>query len=44
MKHGDDNIMTTLQKKKTWLVKNKYNTHREASIDFIKYIDNAFTL
>ena len=31
MKHGDDNIMSTLQKK-TWLTQDKYKTHREASI------------
>ena len=43
MKYGDDNIMTTLQKNKTWLTQDKYNTHREASIGFIKYISTAFT-
>ena len=44
MKYGDDNIMTTLQKYKTWLIQDKYNTHREASIGFIKYISTVFTL
>ena len=44
MKHGDDNITTTLQKNKTWLRQEKINTHREANIDFIKYISTAFTL
>ena len=44
MKYSDDNIMTTLQKNKTWLTQDKYNTHREARIDFIKYISTAFTL
>ena len=44
MIHGDDNITTTLQKNKTWLRQEKFNTHREASIDFIKYISTAFTL
>ena len=28
----------------TWLTQDKYNTHREASIGFIKYISIAFTL
>ena len=44
MKYGDDNIITTLQKNKTWIAQDKYNTHREASIEFIKYISTAFTL
>ena len=44
MKHGDDNIMTTLQKNKTWLTQYKYSTYREASIGFIKYISTVFTL
>ena len=44
MKYGDDNIMTTLQKNMTWITQDKYNTHREASIGFIRYISIAFTL
>ena len=44
MKHDDENIMTTLQKNKTWIAQDKYNTHREANISFIKYISTAFTL
>ena len=44
MKHGDENIMTTLQKNKTWIAQDKYNIHREASIGFTKYIRTAFTL
>ena len=36
--------MTTLQKNKTWIAQDKYNTHREASIGFIKYIRTVFTL
>ena len=36
--------MTTLQKNKTWIAQDKYNTHREASIGFIKYTRTAFTL
>ena len=43
MKHGDDNIMSTLQKK-TWLTQDKYKTHREASIGFIKYISTVFAV
>ena len=44
IKYGDDKIITTLQKNKTWLVQDKYSTYREASIGFIKYISTAFTL
>ena len=44
MKHGDEKIMTTLQKNRTWIAQDKYNTHRETSISFIKYISTVFTL
>ena len=43
MNHGNDNIITTLQKNKTWLSQDKLPTHHEASINFIKYIITAFT-
>ena len=44
MKHGNENIMTTLQKNKTWISHNKFFTHREASNGFIKYTSTAFTI
>ena len=44
MDHGDDKIMTTLQKTKTWLTQDKYKKHRETSICFIKYIGTTFTI
>ena len=44
MDHGDDKIMTTLQKTKTWLTQDKYKKHFETSIGFIKYIGTTFTM
>ena len=44
LKFGDHNIMSTLQSLNTWLNLNRFSTHREASIGFIKYVSTGFTL
>ena len=36
--------MSTLQSLNTWLTFNKFSTHREVSIGFLKYISNGLTL
>ena len=35
--------MLTLQSLNTWLTFNRFSTHREASIDFLKYISTCLT-
>ena len=44
LKFGDHNIMSTLQSLNTWLNFNRFSTHREASIGFIKYVSTGLTL
>ena len=44
LKFGDHNIMSILQLFNTWLNLNRFSTHREASISFIKYIITGLTL
>ena len=44
LKFGDHNIMSTLQSLNTWLNFNRFSTHREASIGFIKYVSIGLTL
>ena len=44
LKFGDHNIMSTLQSLNTWLNLNRFFTHREASIGFIKYVSTDLTL
>ena len=44
LKFGNYNIMSTLQSLNTWLNLNRFSTHREASIVFIKYISTGLTL
>ena len=36
--------MSTLQSPNTWLNLNRFSTHHEASIDFIKYVSTGLTL
>ena len=43
LKYGENNIMLTLQSLNTWLTFNRFSTHREASIDFLKYISTCLT-
>ena len=44
MKYSDLNIMSTLQSLRTWVTFNKFDTHRVASIRFLKYISTGLTL
>ena len=44
MKYSDHNIMSTLQSLRTWVTFNKFDTHRVASIGFLKYISTGLTL
>ena len=44
LKFGDHSILSTLQSLNTWLNINRFSTHREASIGFIKYISTGLTL
>ena len=44
LKFGYHNIMSILQSLNTWLNVNRFSTHREASIAFIKYISTGLTL
>ena len=44
LKFGDHNIMSTLQSLNTWINLNRFSTHREASIGFIKYVSTGLTL
>ena len=38
VKYSDHNIMSTLQALWTWVTLNKFDTHRVASIGFLKYV------
>ena len=44
LKFGDHNIMSTLQSLNTSLNLNRFSTHREASIGFIKYVSTGLIL
>ena len=44
MKYSDHNIMSTLQSLRTWVIFNKFDTHRVASIGFLKYVSTGLTL
>ena len=44
MKYSDHNIMSTLQSLRTWVTFNKFDTHRVASIGFLKYVSTGLTL
>ena len=44
MKFGKRNIMSTLQQQQVFLKFDKYSTHREAYIDWFKYIGTTLTL
>ena len=44
MKYSDYNIISTLQSLRTWVIFNKLDTHRFASIGFLKYVSTGLTL
>ena len=44
LKYGEHNIMSTLQSLNTWLTFNKFSTHHDASIGFLKYTSTDLTL
>ena len=44
LKFGNHNLMSTLKSLNTWLNLNRFSTHREASIGFIKYVSTGLTL
>ena len=44
LKFGDHNIMSTLQYLNALLNLNRFSTHREVSIGFIKYVSTGLTL
>ena len=44
MKYSDHSIMSTLQSLRTWVTFNEFDTHRVASIGFLKYVSTGLTL
>ena len=44
MKYSNHNIMSTLQSLRTWVTFSKFDTHRVASIGFLKYASTGLTL